>query len=141
MAATDVYEVSFNEDGSATVLARMTARDGSGSATGVAGEGNWLEQADLASITCSVFDLTSSTPGTAIVTPTVTISSAILDTPVTATTIWCRDTVGYNFIHDLPVTAFPTGGNLYRVEYKFTTTGGSVGWLLLQGIATKVYTS
>lgn len=141
MASTDVYQVSFNEDGSATALARMTARDGSGSATGVAGEGNWLQQADLSSITCAVFDLTSATPDTAVATPTVTISSAILNTPVTSTAIWCRDSVGYNFLHDLPPTVFPTGGHLYRVEYKFTTTGGAVGWLLMEGLATAVRTS
>lgn len=141
MASTDIYQVSFNEDGSATALARMTARDGSGSATGVAGEGNWLQQADLSSITCAVYDLSSATPTVAIVSPTVTISSAILDTPVTSTALWCRDTVGYNFLHDLPPTAFPTGGSMYRVEYKFTTTGGAVSWLRFQGIAVGVQTS
>ena len=140
MASTDVYQVRFNEDGSATALARMTARDGSGAATGVAGEGNWLQQADLASITCAVFDMSDS--GTAaIATPTVTISSAIINTPVTSTAIWCRDSVGYNFLHDLPPTAFPTGGHVYRIEYKFTTTGGAVGWLLMEGMATAVRTS
>lgn len=138
---TNPIQVTWNEDGSATVLGRVTARDGSGTATGVRGEGNWLQQADLSSITCSVFDLSSETPDTAIATPTITISSVIVDSPVSTTVLWTEDTTGYNFIVDLAASNFPTGNNVYRVEFKFTTTGSAVFWGIYEGRAVPVRTS
>jgi len=133
-----LWQVEFHEDESCTVLARLCARDGSGDATGEDGEGNWLEQADFSTITCAVYDVSSDTPNTAIATPTVTIATHVLDTPVTTAVIWTRDTVGYNFAHDLPKTAFPTGNNEYEVVYTFTLTGGTVFHLTLTGQATSV---
>ena len=141
MAATDTIRVKWREDGSCTTLARMTARDATGEWTGVAGEGNWLKQADLSAITCAIFDLDSATPSTALSTPTVTIATAIQDTPVTNGKIWAEDSIGYNFLHDLAATAFPTGGRNYRVEYKFTTTGSAVSWAVFEGPASEVRTS
>lgn len=136
-----MFDVIWNEDSSATALGRITARDGSGAATGVDGEGNWLQQADISSITCKVFDLDSTTPDTAIATPTVTVSDAVLDTPVTTNVIWTKDTIGYNFIHDLANTNFPTGNHTYRVEYKVTLTGGTVFHAVYQGIAKAIRSS
>ena len=139
--AANTIKVVWTEDGDCTVLGRVTARDGTGAWTGVDGEGNFLKQADLSTITCAVYDLDSATPTTAVATPTVTISSAVLDTPVTTTVLWKLDPYGYNFIHDLPNTAFPTGGHRYRAEYKFTTTGSKVGWGIFEGPAEAVITS
>lgn len=141
MAATDTFQVVWNEDGSATALGRVTARSGSGTATGVNGEGNWAQQADLSTITCSVFDLDGVTPDTAITTPTVTIATSILDTVVTTNVIWTKDTTGYNFIHDLGAANFPTGGHCYLVEYKFTYADGTIGWGKYKGEAKPVRTS
>lgn len=120
-----IFKVVWLEDSSALVLGRLTAHNGSGAATGKAGEGNWLQQTDITSITCKVFDLTSSTT-TPITTPTVAVSSVILDTPETANTIWTKDSIGYNFIHNLSPTDFPTGSSRVRVEYKVTLSGGAV---------------
>ena len=139
--AVNTIQVKWQEDGSATCLGRLVAEDGTGAWTGIIGEGNWLKQADLSTITCAVFDLDSATPTVATVTPTVTISSAIQDTPVTDGKIWDLDDVGYNFKHGLASTVFPTGGNRYRVEYKITTTGSAVGWAKFEGVADKVFTS
>lgn len=123
------FSVVWAEDGSATVLGRLTARNGSGSATGVKGEGNWVQQADVSTITYSVFDLDSSDPDNALVDgSSVTVGDAVLDSPVTTTVLWTRDTTGYNFVHDLPSTTFPTGGHRYLVEYKVTLSGGEVLW-------------
>jgi hypothetical protein len=116
-----IFQVIWNEDGSATCLTRVTARNGSGAA--IPSEGKWLQQADVASITCKVIDVTNNdteiTPA-----PTVSVASVILNTPVTDGTIWDADTTGYNFLHDLAGSYFPTGGNVYQVEYYFTLTGG-----------------
>ena len=116
------------EDGSATILGRLVARDGTGAATGVNGEGNFLKVADISTITCAIFDLDSSTPETSISAPDVTVATDVLDTPVTTNVLWTKDTTGYNFLHDLASTSFPIGGRNYVVEYKITTTGGTVGW-------------
>lgn len=123
---SNIFNVQWVEDGSATVLGRLAGRTGSGNATGVDGEGNWLQEADISTITCKIFDLDSSTPDTATETPTVTISSVILDTPVTTNVVWTKDTIGYNFIHTLSSTYFPTGDRRYRVEYEVTLAGGGV---------------
>lgn len=132
------FEVKWQEDGSATALARIAARNGSGSATGVDGEGNWLQQADISTITFKVFDLDSDTPGTATESGSVTIVTSVLDTPVTAQTIWTKDTTGYNFLHDLPATYFPSGNRRYQVEYKVTLTGGGVFHGIFTGTAQPV---
>lgn len=140
MNAIDKITAQWQEDGSATLLARVTARDGTGAATGVPGEGNWIKQADLSTITCKVFDRTPgyATPDTAIATPTVTISSAIQDTPVTSDAIWTVDLVGYNFLFDVAGTNFPTGGHTYRVELYFTTTGSKTWTIAYEGVAVPV---
>lgn len=138
---TGPIKVNWQEDGSATALARVCARDGSGTWTGVSGEGNWIKQADLTTITCAVFDRSGTTPDTPFLTPTVTIASAIQDTPVTDGKIWDIDAVGYNFLHDLPGTCFPSGGHKYRVEYAFTRSGGTTWAVIYEGIAESVAAS
>ena len=72
-------------------------------------------------------------------TPTVTISTAIQDTPVTSTELWTLDTTGYNFIFNLPTTAFPTDGHRYKVEVKFTLTSGTVCYAVYDGPASTTY--
>lgn len=135
------FEVDWREDGTATVLARLTARNGSGSATGVPGEGKWVQQADLSTITYRAFDESDDDTEITSGATSVTISSAVIDTPVTSTQIWTRDTVGYNFLHDLPPATFPTGGHVVRVEYKFTFADGTVGWAVFRGEAHSVTSS
>lgn len=120
------FRVSWNEDGDATVLGRITARDGSGSATGKNGEGNWLQQADVSSITRNVFDLDGGTPNTATDSDSLTVATVVLDTPITTNVIWTLDTTGYNFLDDVPAARFPTGGRRYRIEYVVTLAGGAV---------------
>lgn len=138
MTTLDKIIVVWQEDGSATALARVCARDATGAPTGVSGEGNWIKRADLSSITCKVFDRSSTPPDTPIATPTVTTSTAILDTPITDGLIWDVDDVGYNFLFDLAGTCFPIGGHKYLVEFYFTTTGGKTWCLAFEGIASPV---
>lgn len=78
-------------------------------------------QAGLSAITCSVFDLAN--PLVAIATPSVVIATSVFDTLQTDAR-WTLDAIGYNFRHQMPMGTF-TGANAdYRVEYKFTETGG-----------------
>lgn len=100
--------------------------DGTGAATGIAGEGNFVKVADMTSITRTVYDDTD----TVVIGPTtLTLADVVLDTVVTATAIWEGDSVGYNFKDHVPKTAFPTGGRLYRIEYICTPSAGATyGW-------------
>jgi hypothetical protein len=140
MAAVFTKQVRWWEDGSATLYARLAARDGTGAlqSSGL----RLLKQADFGSpgeLSISVFDLSGDSPTAAIVGPTVlTVSSVVFDT---LQTDWEADATGYNWRYDLGPTAFPVGGRIYRVELKITTSGGSVGWLKFEGVAESVHTS
>lgn len=138
----DTFSVIFSEDGTNTILGRAVARDGTGSASPVATEGNLIKRADLSSATVAVYDLSSATPETAVYSATLTISTVIYETLQTSG-IWglVADGEGGNFLCDLPPAAFPTGGHTYQVEVKLTTTGGSVGWGRWVGPALGVQTS
>lgn len=135
MRDASTISVTWQEDGSATALARVTARDATGQFTGVSGEGRWIKQADLSTITCKVFQRTgTTTPDTAVFTPSVVIATAIYDTPQVDGEIWDESPmVGFNFLHDLAGTNFPNGGQTYRVEYVFETTSGTKWTLSYEG--------
>lgn len=125
MQAINKIDVQWQEDGSAVLLARVCADDATGAATGVPGEGNWIKQADLTSIGIKVFDLSGTTPDTATVDTTQTISDVIVDTPVTTSTLWTKDYTGFNYKARLPYGYFPTANRVYRIEIRFVTTGDS----------------
>ena len=135
------FQVNWKEDSDATVLGRITARNGTGSATGVRGEGNWLKQADVGSITWKMFDLNSDTPDTEISSGTLTVLDVVIDTPVSVNTIWTKDSVGYNFIHDLAASNFPTGNHIYRLEYTVILTGGAKFHGVYEGLVSPIRSS
>jgi hypothetical protein len=132
---------NFWEDGSCTVYGRITARDGTG--TSITGEGKALVQADLSSATYAIFDRSSTTPETPIATGTLTIGSVVFNTLQTSTDdpVWDVDTTGFNLRADFAASLFPSGGVLYRIEIKLTTTGSAVGWAVFEGLSNPVYTS
>ena len=107
----------------ATFQARIVSKDGTG--TAVSEEGSALQQANISSITCAVYDLHSATPAVAVATPSVTVSSAISDT-LTNDNLWTEDTTGRNFLHTIAGSTFASGDHTYRVVYTLTTTGGNV---------------
>ncbi len=135
------FQVNWKEDSDATVLGRITARNGTGTVTGVRGEGNWLKQADVESITWKMFDLNSDTPDTEISSGTLTVSDVVLDTPVSANTIWTKDSVGYNFIHDVAAANFLTGNHNYSLEYTVTLVGGAKFHGVYGGLASPIRSS
>ena len=130
--------VVWREDGSAVVYGRIVSHDGTGES--IVGEGKGLKQADLSSITFTTYE--DGDPTTSINSGTVTISAAVYDTLQTSSDdpVWTFDR-GFNFRHVLTPANFPTGGKTYVVEYKFTTTGGTVGWAIYRGEAKGVHTS
>ena len=133
-----VFQGRVYEDGSATILARITA--GTGSTTGIAGEGYPVIQADLSTITYSIYDL--ETGSFVVNSSSLTIANVIYDTlQDTDGILWAQDGIGYNFRHNLGSASFPDGDRRYRYEAKFTSMSGDVFWLLLDLTAENVRTS
>ncbi len=100
----------------ATFQARLVHQIGSG--TLIAEEGKALQQANIDSITCDVYDLDGATPDVAISSPAVTVSVAVSNTLVDDE-IWTDDKIGRNFLHTVSGTVF-ANPNLYRVVYTAT---------------------
>ena len=147
MKALVPIKVNWPEDGTASVLGRVTSRNGSGAFTGKDGEGNFAQIAELDSITAKVLeqdefgDFTETTPA-----PIVTVATAILDTvkDTSSNVLWDLDELGYNFIFDVDAIYFPTKGKIVRVEFKFTfnaANNNAVGWGLYEGPVGGVETS
>lgn len=130
-----VFDVEWIEASTNPVLARVSALAGSGAATGKSGEGNWLQQADISTITCNGFDLGAGSPKTALTASpgSLTVSSVVTDTPVTTNVNWTEDTIGYNFSHNLPATLFVRAGRKLLVEYKFTLADATIFFMILRG--------
>lgn len=107
----------LTEDSAVTVYARIT-----GAAVAA------VQQADVSTITAKVFDLSSTTPTTAIGTdPVLVVASVISNTLQTgSTTRWTRDGTGYNFAHTVAGSYLATPDHRYRVEYVLTPTTGDV---------------
>lgn len=131
-ATTTAWKTVGWEDSDPVFYARVVVDD--------AGTRRYLLQSDLTSISCSVFDR-GTIVGTA---TTITISTSVYDTLQTGT-VWTQDTngdsTGYNFRVQLAAASFPTGDKTYTVEFKFTTTGSKVYWLVYEHLARAVSTS
>ena len=127
--------VRWLEDSTAIIMARIEDRPTAPNSRGTA-----LLRANLSAITYWVYDVT--TEGSEAVVSghngvSLTISDVIFDTLQG----WHVDGVGHNFRKTLAATAFPTGGNKYRVEVKWTHTDGRIGFTRWEGPADKIYSS
>lgn len=118
------------EDSAAVFMARVLGSDGTA-----------LQQADVTGITCKVFDLDSASPTTAVASPTIVVASVIYDTLQTSDVRWTKDSTGYNFLHAMPPSAFPTGGHRYRVEYLCDPASGDDFFLAFDHYVVAVLTS
>jgi hypothetical protein len=121
---------NVNERGSYSVLARITALDGSGTQVEPS-EGNCITQDDVYTLTCKIFDLGTdkdNTTGTEITpAPTLTPTDNIYDTLQTNGWPVGEDYAGYNFRHDVKPLYVPDADHWYLLEYKFTLTGIGTG--------------
>jgi len=110
------------------LMARVVSKDGTGA--NVSLEGLALKQADVSTITRTVYDLDSPNPGNQVAGPTsLTVATAILNA-LTVDNNWGRlDATGHNFIDVVPGTVFTTPAHTYRIVYELVTTGGALlGW-------------
>lgn len=131
-----VIEANWVEDSNGYVMAYVLAADGTA-----------LQAADVASLTYSVMEQ-DPTDGTwsAVVghnaqglTP---VSTYIFDTPknVSDDPRW-NLSGGYNFLHNIAYTAFPTGGRMYRYECKVIEIGGAHYFIVATGQAAAIASS
>jgi hypothetical protein len=102
--------------------ARLISKDGSGAP--VANEGNCITQADVQTITCTVYDLQAGkNASTPVATPSIDPTAVVA---LIADNLWqARDTIGRNFLHQVAGSVFGKADHTYRVVYEITTTGGS----------------
>jgi hypothetical protein len=119
MSKHTIYD-TFLEDGGATVLARVYGNAGTA-----------ITQASLTSITWAVYN--ADTEAEILAPAALTVSAVVFDTLQTGNPRWTKDGVGYNFVHALPVTAFPAAVAKTRIQYKFTPTSGAAFWLWAEG--------
>lgn len=114
-----------------TFQARICANEGTGA--DVTEEGDALKQADVSTISRTVYQQTSSAGEwtTIISGPTsLTVSNVISDTLSNGNEQWTLDSIGRNFADT--VTVFDTANYVYGLRYKITLTSGSVIVLLYQ---------
>ncbi len=126
------YSAVISEDGDVTLLARVSARNGSGATSPVAAEGTLIQQADVSSLALSQYDSSGTATGN---TSTPVIATSIYDTLQTSTDdpIWNNLTSGGNVAVDVSGTWFPDPNTLTIVELLITLSGGAkivVSWQL-----------
>ncbi len=131
MKGASTWYGKVNEAGDYTVLARITALDGTGTQV-LPEEGYCLTQADIDTISCKVFDLgTNKNDPTGVeVTPAPSITAVdnILDTLATNGWPVSEDQAGYNFKHTLGPEYAPEAEHWYLIEYKITLTTTTIIW-------------
>jgi len=118
------FESIVPEDSQPHLLSRFTKSNGVNA-----------QQADVASIALKVFDLDSDTPNTATVTRALTVASVVFDT--LQTSLWTRDSTGYNFKAQLASTDLPDGARRYLVEVVATLAAGGTVTVGLWSLKTR----
>ena len=110
MAVMQVSGLVWQSSG-ATFLARISGNLGTP-----------ITQATIGSIPCKVIDL-APLPTVVVLSPVVPVSS-ISDTLIANDPRWLQDAIGYNFLYQMPHTAFPKGSNPYLVQFLFMPVTG-----------------
>ncbi len=82
-----------------------------------------LQQADISSVTYSVFDLNDTT--TPVISPASIPVSQIIFNSLQTDSRWTVDATGYNFAYALPAAALPEGGRSYVVDFNVTPVSGA----------------
>jgi len=122
MSAPVISKTQAPVGNSALFQTRLVAPDATGAS--VTYESNCLTAADVATITCTVYDLDAgAADGTPVTTPAITSAAIVaLGLP----NEWQnRDAIGRNFRHQVAGTVFAVAEHTYRVVYQLTTNGGT----------------
>ena len=109
------------EDTPCTILGRVAALNGGGSASPVESEGTLVVQSDITSISVKVY----SSLNVLINTYTPAASNVIYNTLQT-TGVFSKLDQGGNFLYTIPATGFPEGDTTVRVEVTITLNSGDL---------------
>lgn len=112
MSIAQAYQANVMEDGDAYAMARVYKKSAGHNMVVVA-------VADFTSITRTVYDTTDDST---VIGPTTLVTADVILAALSTGDIWDVDSVGFNFIDQVPNTAFPNGNRTYRLLYTFTTT-------------------
>lgn len=135
MPEAAITSVFVFEDGGATIMARIIGNDAAN-----------ITQASLTTITYSVFDLDSATPETPVSghdAQALTVANVVFNALQTGDARWADaggDLTGFNFLHAIAATAFPSA-HRYAIEYLFNPASGENFWHVVEAIARPVRTS
>lgn len=98
------------EDTGLILMARILGQDGA-----------VVNAASISDIRCEVMDLIEQT----LVVEIDVAPGDVIDDVLTADDErWSADSVGYNFLHEVPAIAFPEPGKTYQLSYLFTPLVG-----------------
>jgi len=111
MTRAQVYPVTAFEDSGISLMARVVGHDAAN-----------VTQSVVSSIVYSVID---NSDNSIIVDAATLQKTDIIFDALQTDARWTIDSTGYNFRHDLPASALPTGNTTYRIEYKITPTSGA----------------
>lgn len=127
--AAGIFWGEVHEDGPFSVLNRVTSLSGTGSEV-QRGEGNLILQADVASITCKVFELASfDADAGAEVTPAPTLTAAANVYDALQTAGWAADEHGWNFRLDVGAAYLADPDEWRLIEIRIVLDGGEVIWI------------
>ena len=114
MNPTDIVQQMTWEDGGATCMGRLKFQ---GAVTS-------FLIANIASITRTIFDTKAAVPTAVLATDALVVASTVFDVLQTDGR-WTEDESGYNFRDTIAGSNFASS-TVYRVEYWFTSSGGSL---------------
>jgi len=117
------------EDGGATMMARVT-NDSAGN----------VVRSDVTSIAYNVFDLSSTTPGTAVSSDSLTVASVVYNSLQTGG-LWSKDSTGYNFKDTRPASIFSEPNHRYQIEYIFNPASGEDFPVVFQVLTRPIWSS
>ena len=135
MSQPKTFTGKYRQNGMASHYARIAAANGSGAATGIEGEGRYVQVADVDEIELTVIE--KLTGDVVLAATALTPSAVVLDSVVTSTAVWTQGG-GYNFLHHMPEGSYPESGKVYRTQYKITLNGDyDPLYLIFEGPALK----
>jgi hypothetical protein len=127
MPSTTIFKMVVNQNGSWTLLGRVTSQDANGPLSPVPSEGNLILPTDLTSVLINAYDPTGPNPATPIFSVSPAPASVIQATLQTLG-IWTLIVGGGNFEYNFGASIFTLPNHDYLVVVTFTTTGGTVSY-------------
>ena len=121
------FQTTFRVKRGWTAIARVENPDGQNIVPGT-----------ITSIQCVVRRANKS-PDPKTLDQSLTVASVVFTELQTSDSRWAKDNVGYNFLYEVPGSAFDVAGAHYVVEFVFTPTTGEKYSVIYEGSAKSTY--